>query len=90
MKEKDEKIWFEMARRKVQFHRDKIWNKIELWGLFHWGEVSHLLKTGELETSMKKENKIIWVRPSREAYTKYIKPLLKYDINVLQESVGWK
>ena len=43
-------IWAEMARRKVRFHKDEKWDEIQLWGLFDWGDVSRLLKTGELKT----------------------------------------
>lgn len=87
--QKDRIIWAEMARRKKQFHPNEEWNKITLWGLFSWGMVSHLLKKGELITDMKKENKIIWVTPSQEAYEKYISPLLHLSIDRLTTMAGW-
>lgn len=70
-------VWKEMARRKRQFHANEEWHTIRLWGLFSWGEVSHLLNNGKLMTQMRKEQKIIWVWPSKEAYEKHIKPLLE-------------
>ena len=90
MTEKDKPIWAEMARRKKQFHPNESWDKIRLWGLFSWGQVSHLIKRGELKTDMVKENKTIWVTPSPEAYEKYIKPLLCYDVEKLQRLAGWQ
>ena len=66
-----------MARRKVRFHKNEQWDKIKLWGLFAWGDISYLLKTGELKTDMRKENKTIWVTPSKEAWEKHIQPLIK-------------
>lgn len=87
---KNLEIWAEMARRYKQFHKDEKFEDIKLWGLFNWGKVSHLLKTGELKTSYKKENKIIWVQPSKEALDKYIIPLLKYDLKDLTKLAGWK
>jgi hypothetical protein len=89
MTAKDQIIWAEMARRKKKFHPDEEWNKIKLWGLFQWGMVSHLLKSGDLITDMKKEHKTIWVTPSPEAYAKYIQPLLKHRIETLTKMAGW-
>jgi len=84
-------IWAEMARRKLQFHNNTNWNEICLWGLFRWGFVSHLIKSGELITGMKKENKTIWVRPSTEAYHKNIEPLLAlYTLDELTVMAGWE
>jgi hypothetical protein len=83
-------VWAEMARRKVQFHPDKEWDKIELWGLFQWGAVSPLLKSGELLTRDAKENKIIWVRPTQETWEKYIKPLVESrPLDELTALAGW-
>jgi hypothetical protein len=83
-------IWAEMARRKVQFHNDEDWDKIRLWGLFQWGDISHLLKSGELTTHMKKENKTVWVLPSKEAYTTYILPLIQNNsLDDLTVMAGW-
>ena len=87
---KKDVIWAEMARRKVQFHKDEKWDTIRLWGLFSWGDVSALLKTGELVTHMKKENKIIWVTPSKETWESKIKPLInKHTLPELSALAGW-
>lgn len=83
-------IWAEMARRKVQFHKNEKWNEINLWGLFQWGDVSALLKTGELITDMKKENRTIWVNPSKETWETKIKPLTEnYTLSQLLNMAGW-
>lgn len=84
-------IWAEMARRKVRFHKDVEWDTIKLWGLFNWGDVSRLFKSGKLINTYnyKKENKIIWVAPSRETWEKHIKPLIdKYSLDELEEMTG--
>jgi len=70
-------IGYEFARRKVAFHNDKKWQNIKLWGLFDWSYVSRLLKSGELLTDMRKENKTIWAWPSEQFYKEYIQPQLK-------------
>lgn len=83
-------IWAEMARRKVRFHNQEDWDKISLWGLFQWGDVSQLLETGELITTMGKENRIIWVTPSQEAWETKIKPLIEqYTLDQLTELARW-
>ena len=83
-------IWAEMARRKVQFHRDENWNEIKLWGLFNWGDVRPLLEKGLLLTSYRKENRVIWVTPSKEAWERHIKPLVdKYPLSELLSLAGW-
>jgi len=83
-------IWAEMARRKVQFHAHEEWSSIRLWGLFNWGDVSPLIKSGELITGMTKENRTIWVRPSKEAYEKHIEPLIKrHSLEELTRLAGW-
>jgi len=80
----------EMARRKVQFHKDENWDTINLWGLFKYGNVSHLLKKGVLITNMKKENETIWVRPSKEFWEKEIKPLIETKtLEELTTLAGW-
>ncbi len=85
-----EMIWAEMARRKIQFHANEDWDKISLWGLFDWSDVSTLLKSGELTTDMKKENRTIWVVPSMEAWEKHIKPLIEqYNLDELSKMAGW-
>lgn len=84
------RIWADMARRKVQFHKNEDWDKIRLWGLFHWGDVSPLLKSGLLKTDMKKEHVVIWVTPSKEAWEKHIKPLIeKHTLEKLTKMAGW-
>jgi hypothetical protein len=90
-KMRDSEVWAEMARRKVQFHANENWKHINLWGLFQWGDVSRFLKTGELITNMRKENRRIWVHPSKEAYESHIKPLLDagHSINELSRMAGW-
>ena len=83
-------VWAEMARRKVRFHCNEDWDKIRLWGLFQWGEITHYLKSGELITDMRKENKTVWVKPSKDAWEKKIKPLIdQYDIDTLTRMAGW-
>lgn len=83
-------VWAEMARRKVAFHPKEDWDKINLWGLFNWGEVKRFLISGELITSMKKENVTIWVTPSKEAWEKKIKPLIeKHTLDELTGLAGW-
>lgn len=89
MTKKEQTVWYEMARRKKAFHADKDWRGIKLWGLFLWGEVSALLKRGDLLTDMRKENKTIWVWPSEEAYTKYILPHLDKPLAELERLAGW-
>ncbi len=86
----DEEIWAEMARRKIQFHKDEQWDKIRLWGLFKWGSISKQLKNGELITNMRKENVTVWVTPSKEAWLNKIKPLIeKYSLEMLEKMAGW-
>lgn len=93
----------EMARRKVQFHKDENWDSISCWGLFQWGTISRYLVGNEkMKTFVKplfiasfngrKENKIIWVKPTAECWGKYIKPLIeKYNNNIaeLTKLAGW-
>lgn len=83
-------VWAEMARRKVQFHKDEKWNEIKLWGLFSWGDISRFLKTGELITDMRKENRTLWVTPSKESWETKIKPLIeKHSLDELLTMAGW-
>lgn len=91
MSGKEEKIWYEMARRKVAFHSEVEWNEIMLWGLFNWGDVSALIKAGKLITNMKKEHKVVWVTPSEEAWNNHIKPLLAFNsLEDLTHRAGWR
>lgn len=84
-------IWAEMARRKVQFHANEEWDTIKLWGLFDWGTVSKLLKSGELlAPGYTRENKTIWVKPTRETWEKHIKPLVDTcTLEQLTQMAGW-
>lgn len=90
MTKKDSVIWAEMARRKNQFHPNTEWSKITLWGLFNWGMVSHLIKSGELITDGRKEHRTIWVKPSPEAYHQFIEPLLTLPLDSLTRKAGWE
>jgi hypothetical protein len=85
----DSMVWAEMARRKKFFHRNTKWSDITLWGLFNWGMVSLLIKNGELITDMKKENKIVWVRPTKKTWKTKIKPLLTISLKELERMAGW-
>lgn len=82
-------IWAEMARRKMQFHTSEPWEQIRLWGLFSWGDVSDLLKSGDLLTNMEKANRTIWAWPSTEAYSKHIEPLLSKPLEEVAKLAGW-
>lgn len=83
-------IAYEMARRKVRFHKNEKWNTIKLWGLFRWSDVSPALKSGILITDMTKDNVTIWVRPSKEFWEGEIKPLIKkYTLDELTKVAGW-
>ena len=83
-------IWAEMARRKVRFHADEKWDKVHLWGLFPWGDVRRQLDRGELITGMRKENRTIWVVPSKKAWEEKIRPLIeKYSLEELTSLAGW-
>ena len=39
----DDWIAVEMARRKVVFHSDEAWDKINLWGLFAYKDIKKIL-----------------------------------------------
>jgi len=68
----------EFARRAKQFHPNEEPMKIELWGLFDWGDVSPYIKTGEIipNEGFTKENRTIWCKPSQAFFDKWIAPLL--------------
>ena len=84
-------VWAEMARRKVQFHANEDPDAISLWGLFDWGAVSHMLKSGELTTHMKKENRTVWVKPGAGMYEKHIRPLIEqHSLDELTKLSGWE
>lgn len=83
-------IWAELARRKLQFHPDKKWQDIKLWGLFNWGDVSKLIKSGDLLSDGRRENKVVWVAPSAECYKKHVEPLLQTKtLDELTRLAGW-
>jgi len=69
-------IAVEMARRKTVFHKNEEWNKISLWGLFEWEDITKYLESGKLITHMKKENVTVWALPSKEYWEKSIKPIV--------------
>ena len=82
-------IWADMARRRRQFHSDTEWQNIDLWGLFRWTSISYWIKSGKLLTNMRRENRTVWVKPSREAYHKFIEPLLdNYSLEDLTIMAG--
>ena len=85
-------VWAEMARRKVQFHNGENWDTIKLWGLFSWGAVCSLLKSGALlAPGYTKENKTVWCYPSPECWKNNIEPLIeKYSLDELTRLAGWK
>lgn len=69
----------EFARKAKSFHsEEKNPMNIGCWGLFLWGEVSELIKRGEVipNAGYTKENHTIWCKPSQEFYDKYIKSLM--------------
>lgn len=74
-------VWAEMARRKTQFHNNEAWDNIRLWGLFYRSDIKRLLSKGLL-LEQGGDNSyaprcLMWVAPSREAWEKYIKPLIE-------------
>ena len=95
-------ITAEMARRYLMFHRGEPWSAIKLFGLFAWGDVSPYLtcsrglksfRRGLLVTDMTRDNKTIWVRPTRYCWDKYISTLVKQykdgDMSELCIAAGW-
>lgn len=68
----------EFARRAKQFNPKEEPMQIKLWGLFHWGDISPYIKTGEIRPNpgYTKENKVIWCKPSQAFFDKWIVPLL--------------
>ena len=83
-------IWMEMARRKLRFHNDEEWNQIQLWGLFRTTRIRLLLNEGLLIQTGGAIGYQIWVKPSRVAWERYIKPwcdtLTYRQIEALYES----
>ena len=79
-------IGLEFARRKKQFHNDENWKDIRLWGLFNWGDISRLIKTGEIITSYCKEHRVACFQPSEEFYKKWVAPYIdSYNTSGYQE-----
>lgn len=72
-------IAIEFARRAQEFHPDEEPMKIRLWGLFSWEDVSPYIKSGEIipNSGFKKENRIIWCKPSQSFFDKWIAPLIQ-------------
>ena len=87
--QKESMVWCEIARRYKAFHNGEDMNSLKLWGLFNWGFVSKMIEQGVLLTDYRKENKIIFVRPSVGAIERYIKPLLSYSVADLERGAGW-
>jgi hypothetical protein len=94
-------IWAEMARVKLQFHKNEEWDLIELWGLFNKSSIKTQIKNKELifsnlvysssERTYEERRGPQWVKPSEEAYNKYIKPLLEeYTLEELTKLAGWE
>lgn len=89
---RQDEIWAEMARRKVQFHNNKEWDQISLWGLFNWGTITPLCRRGLLNRDgYTRENRVVWCKPSQEAWEKYIKPLVdQHHLAELTAMSGWR
>ena len=81
----------EFTRRAKQFHPKEEPMKIQLWGLFSWGCVSKLIKTGEVipNPGFTKDNKTIWCKPSQDFFEKDIKPLIDKPLDELTSLAGW-
>ena len=88
---REQVIWAEMARRKVQFHPNDEWSTIKLWGLFRWGAIKRQRDNGELLCpGYTRENRTVWCFPSPEAWETKIKPLIeKYTLDELTQIAGW-
>lgn len=97
MASKRETIAREFARRKVAFHRDENWEKINCFCLFSWGYVSRYLvgnpgkiknfKEGLITTNMRRENKYIWCKPTKEFYEKEIQPFVDKFMKMHRQDV---
>ena len=85
-------IWAEMARRKVQFHNNDDWDKIQLWGLFFASEVKPLVDKGLL-ISYGQYVKCVpgWYYPSKEGWERHIQPLISCcTLEELTKMAGWQ
>lgn len=74
-------VYGEILRRYVSFHEGEDMHSLRQWGLFNWGEVSALIKSGHIITNMTKENKTIWCWPSKEVIDDIIKPAYERYLN---------
>jgi hypothetical protein len=80
----------EMARRKVAFHNDEQWDKINLWGLFRYSQIKKHLKSGKLiaDSSYTPRNVTYWVTPSKEYWETSIRPIVeKFTEKELQDTL---
>jgi hypothetical protein len=84
-------IGAEFARRAKQFNPNEKPMEISLWGLFDWGTVSRLIKSGEIipNAGYTKINKTIWCKPSQEFFNKYVAPLMEKPLDELSKLAGW-
>ena len=90
----ENKIWAEMARRKVRFYNNKNWSDINLWGLFAPSDIKPQIKRKELLAHngiMPQNSHLGWFIPSKKAYNEFIKPLIdKYTLDELTAMAGWR
>ncbi|MEN6293876.1 MAG: hypothetical protein ABFD07_17900 [Methanobacterium sp.] len=78
----DSEIWAKLASRKFQFRPNDSWETIGMWGYFEKTDVKKLIDSGELMFTgfpKKYEDRhgLQCVKPSKEAYEKYIIPLIE-------------
>jgi len=88
---KEDWVAVEMARRKVFFHNNEDWDKIDLWGLFGYTSIKEYLANEKLinHHNYKPENRTYWVIPSKEYWENKIKPITeKFSVEELQETFG--
>ena len=79
----------DMARRKVVFHNNEAWDKIDLWGLFDYKDIKKHLVAGKLinHRNYTPENRTYWVIPSKDYWEHSIKPIVeRFTEEELQES----
>lgn len=73
----ERRIWFEMARRLVQFHLREDWHRINCWGLFYKSTIRKQLDSNELKPYGGYANRCLgWYVPTEESYAEYIEPIL--------------
>lgn len=85
------KIWYEMARRKLMFHPDEEWHAINLWLVAYRSEIKRFIDEGLLISSGNYPPRCLgWYRPNEEAWTKYIEPLIqRHSLEELTSLAGW-